>query len=48
MPTESQEARSAAIKRFQRRIFWIRNGWRWGWTGCTWRVLELGKVRIWL
>lgn len=30
----------------QRRIYWNHHGWRWGWLGQGWNVLELGKVRI--
>jgi hypothetical protein len=29
------------------RVYWIRDGWEWGWLR-SWNVLRLGKVRVWM
>lgn len=34
--------------KFDRRIYWIKGHWEWGWLGNGWNVFRLGKVRIWL
>jgi hypothetical protein len=33
--------------REDRPVYWIRDGWRWGWLGNGWNRLALGKVEVW-